>query len=66
MQSLSNVQTYTNVTLNPPCRMVPMTLTTLLCRIFSLCGTILIKRESEKRKKLGLMQDTVSTREPMH
>ena len=45
-----------------------MALTTLPCRIFSLCGTILIKRESEERKKLGLIQDTASTREsiPMH
>jgi hypothetical protein len=51
---------------NPPPRMVSMALTTLPCRTFSLCDTILIKRESEERKKLGLMQDTASTREPMH
>ena len=51
---------------NPPFRMVSMTLTILPYRTFNLCGTILIKRESGERKKLGLMQDTASTREPMH
>jgi hypothetical protein len=43
-----------------------MALTTLSYMTFSLCDTILIKRESEERKKLGLMQDTASTQEPMH
>ena len=46
---------------NPPLRMVSMALTTLPCRTFSLCDTILIKRESEERKKLGLMHDIAST-----
>uniref|UniRef100_A0A0E0P182 Secreted protein n=1 Tax=Oryza rufipogon TaxID=4529 RepID=A0A0E0P182_ORYRU len=47
---------------NPPLRMVSMVLTTLPRRTFSLCGTILIKRESEERKKLGLIQDSFNTR----
>ena len=49
----------------PPPRMVSMALTTLSCKSFNLCGTILIKRESEEMKKLGLKQDTTLTQEPI-
>ena len=48
-----------------PCRIVSMALTTLPHRTFGLCGTIINERESEERKKLGLMQDPVSTRKLM-
>ena len=50
---------------NPPPRMISITLITLLPRMFSLHGTILNKRV-KRWKKLGLMQDAVSTQEPMH
>ena len=51
---------------NPPPRMVFIAWITLPHEMFSLCGTILNEREGEEIKKLGLMQDLVSTQEPMH
>ena len=40
---------------NPPSRIVLIALITLSSRMFSSCGTILNKRESEEMKKLDLM-----------